>query len=274
MRLFSLFSGNEKSSHLPGLFWGLFLAIIMFSSCGISKNSYYFKTLSKDTTIGGFVTNNFESKIQKKDVLAITVSSLSSEMDQQFNGAALSRADEINPGQGSKGYLVNEQGTVLIHYLGNVLAEGLTRRQFQDKLQKELLPFMKEPIVTVQYLNHKVTVLGEIVKPQVLNMPEEQISLLDVLVASGDMRETGSKKDVMVIREGKNEKIIKHLNLENHAIFSSPYYYVQPNDIVYVLPDNEKYLKNERTSKLQTTLSIVAISFSLLVTLLNILLRL
>ena len=274
MRLFSLFFRNQKVSHLPGFLGGILLGILMLSSCKVSKNSYYFKTLAKDTTINDFVTNNFESKIQKKDVLAITVSSLSSEMDEQFNGGALARSGDVNPSQAPKGYLVNEQGTILIHYLGNVAAEGLTRRQLQDKLQKELLPYMKEPIVTVQYLNHKVTILGEVGRPQVLNMPEEQISLLDVLVVSGDMRETGNKKDVMVIREVNNTKNIKHLNLEDHSIFSSPYYYVQPNDIVYVLPDNEKYQKDEKRAKLQTTLSIVAVSFSLLVTLLNILLRL
>lgn len=275
MRLIPSFLNNQNIPRLHRYLGGLILVVIVISSCSIPKNSYYFKTLSRDTTLSGFVTNNFESKIQKKDVLAITVSSLSSEMDMQFNGAALARTDDINrSAQAAKGYLVNEQGTILIHYLGNVTAEGLTRRQLQDKLEKELLPFMKEPIVTVQYLNHKVTVIGDVAKPQVLNMPEEQISLLDVLVVSGDMNETATRKDVMVIREGSNVKNIKHLNLEDHSIFSSPYYYVQPNDIVYVLPDNDKYIRDEKRLRTQSTVGLVSLGFSVLITLLNILLRL
>ncbi len=250
-----------------------FIVILLLASCSTPKNSTYFKSLPKDTTISGFVSTNYESKIQKKDVLGITISSLNSEMDDKFNGAASASPGNINSSQSSRGYLVNEDGNILLHYLGNIKAEGLTRNELKLYIQKALLPFMKEPIASVQYLNRKVTVLGEVTRPQVLYMQEEQMSLLDVIVSSGDLKEKANRTDVMIIREEGTEKKIKHINLEDHSFLSSPWYYVQSNDIVYVMPDKGKSDKDERRRTLQTTLSLVASGVSLIVIILNSILK-
>jgi polysaccharide biosynthesis/export protein len=266
---FSLF--NSNSGHrIMYLLAGMLVGISMLSSCVTTKTGAYFKTLTKDTVLQGFVTNDFESKIQKKDVLGIAVTSMNKEIDDRFNtlGTVLN-TQQIT----QTGYLVSEKGSVLLHYLGEVPVEGLTRKELKEKLEQLLLPFMKEPIVSVQYLNHKVTILGEVGKPQVMNMPEEQMSLIDLIVSSGDVKENAKRSMVMVIREEKNTKKVKYLNLEDNSIFTSPWYYVQPNDIVYVLPDNEKYIKAERRQKLQSTISLVASLASLVVILLNVILR-
>jgi polysaccharide export outer membrane protein len=246
--------------------------IMMFASCATIKNSRYFSTLTRDTTIRGFVSNDFESKIQKKDILAISISSLSKEMDAQFNEAAASSGNITNT-QAAPGYFVNEKGNILVHHLGVIHVEGLTRRELQEKLQKDLVPYMKEPIASVEYLNHKVTVMGEVEKPQVLNMPNDQMSLIDVIVSSGDMTESANKADILIIRETGNEKQIKHINLENHSIFSSSWYYMQPNDIVYVQSDKMKSDKEEKRRALQTTLSLIVSGVSLLFIIINSLTR-
>lgn len=102
----------------------------------------------------------------------------------------------------------------------------------------------------------------------------EQMPLLDALVLCGDLTEEANRKDIMIIREKGNTKEIKHLNLEDHSIFSSPWYYVQPNDIVYVTAGiNEEKIAEEKRRNTQMTITLVASSVSLLVALVNIFTR-
>jgi polysaccharide export outer membrane protein len=140
--------------------------------------------------------------------------------------------------------------------------EGLTRRQLAAKLENDLLPYMKEPIVNVGYLNRKVTVIGEVGGPQVLSMPEEQLTLLEVLVKSGGIKSDGLASKIMVIREQGNNKQVKFVNMEDHSIFNSEWFYVKPNDIIYVKSDEQKRVKAERSQKLQTTISLVMTGLS------------
>jgi polysaccharide export outer membrane protein len=254
---------------------GSFLAVIIVSvtvyllaSCTPTKSSYYFKTLQKDTTISGLVSKDLESKIVAGDNLGINISSLSKEEDAFYNnGAGMSTIT------GGAIFPVDQQGNILIHKLGFVKASGFTRKELAAYLQKNLQPYLKDPVVTVQYLNHKVTVMGEVERPQVINMSEEQLSIIDALVISGDVKQTARRDNILVIREEGNQKKVKILNFEDHSIFSSPWYYLQPNDIVYVLPDDAKRLRDERRTRFQTNFAIVSGTISLLIIILDRVLR-
>jgi polysaccharide export outer membrane protein len=116
---------------------------------------------------------------------------------------------------------------------------------------------MKEPIVNVGYLNHKVTVIGAVGKSQVMSMPEEQMNIFEVLVNSGDITGEGMKDKVVVIREENGVKRVKHVNLEDHSIFASPWYYVRPNDIILVNADIEKLTRDEKRQRFQTNIALV-----------------
>ncbi len=201
------------------------------------------------------------------------MSSLSADMDDRFNAAATATSGNLNISIPPKGYLVDDKGNILMHHLGEIQVAGLTRKLLKEKLQSDLQPFMKEPIVSVQYLNRKVTLFGELGNPQVLFLPDERITLIDAIVSSGDFKEKANKTDILVIRENGLERKIKHINLEDHSFISSPWYYVQPNDIVYVMPDKGKTDKEERKRTLQTTLSLVASGVSLVLIILNSLLK-
>lgn len=239
-------------------------------SCKTTKTSTYFESLPRDTVINGLVGPTLESKIQKRDILAITVSSLSPELDMKFNAASVQIAGDAQTSLNKNGYLVNDDGKVTIHYLGEIDAAGLTRREFKEKVEKGLLPFLKEPIVTVQYLNRKVTIIGDVGRPQVVSIPDEQISILDALVLSGDMNKTAKRSDLMIIREEGSQKRIKHFNMEDHAILSSPWYFLQPNDIVYVPSDASKAENEERRRNTQTSLSLLVSFLSLAIIIINI----
>lgn len=237
-------------------------SFFILTSCGTTRNYVYLKNIEKDTTISGLVSKDFESKIQPGDQLSIVVTSLSAAEDEQFNKAAA-----VSTSPSMSGFTVYPDGTVLLHRLGKVQAAGLTRRELQAKLQKDLLGFMKEPIVNVGYLNHKVTVIGAVGKSAVLPMPEEQMNIFEVLVNSGDVNKEGMKDKVMVIREEGNTKKVRHLNLEDKAIFTDPWYYLKPDDIVYVKSDVSKEERTERRLRTQGTIAMAtgAASFLLIV---------
>ncbi|MFT3980991.1 MAG: polysaccharide biosynthesis/export family protein [Ferruginibacter sp.] len=246
----------------------MIVCIFIFSSCTVTRQYSYLKNIQKDTTIRNFVSNDFESKIQPGDQLSIVVTSLSPAEDDLFNKAAV-----VSASPGMSGFAVDADGNVQLHRLGKVPVAGSTRRELESRLEKDLLPYMKEPIANVQYLNHKVTVLGAVGSPQVINMPEEQLNIFEILVKAGDITESGMKNRVMVIRDENKDKKVKLLDLENDKVFTSPWYYVKPNDIVYVPDDLETKTKIERRQNIQSTIALVASSASLLIIVVDRILR-
>ena len=249
--------------------------LFLLNACKVTRQSEYFKTLQKDTTLSGFVTNNFESKIIKGDRLAITASSSSPVEDALFNGTAgsVSASTPAATGTPATAYSVLPDGTVFLHRIGKIAAEGYTRKELAGSIEKKLLAYMKDPIVQVTFINHKITVLGEVMRPQVINLPEEQISLIDALVLSGDVTPNAKRNSITVIREEGNIKKVKHVNLEDNSLFTSPWYYVKPNDIILVSADSDKYVKEENRKKLQTTLSLVASLSSLVIIILSLIIK-
>lgn len=266
-----------KYLQLAGHFrYGLFLcglAILAFCSCSVPKNSYYFKNLPRDTSISTTVNRQQESVIRKTDQLSITISSLNPEEDKVYNAAAISLVSgTAGTGSSSGGYGVDANGNIQLHRLGNIHAEGMTRRELKNKIETDIKPYLKDPVVTVRYLNRKVTVMGEVGKPQVIAMPEEQLSLLEVLGASGDITQLGKKDNVLIIRETETGKQFKRLNLEDHSVFSSDWYYLKPDDVVYVEP-NDKKIMDEKRQRTQQTVSLALSGLSLVIIVLNSLLK-
>ncbi len=265
-RLIFVFDAFSKS-----LFFFI-LTSILFSCGTTSKDLTCFKTLKTDTSISKLISNNFESKIQKSDVLSISVSSLNKELDDRFNTVFSSNLSNSGTIIQEPGYQVSNEGFINIHYLGLVKAEGLTRNELKEKLEKDMAIYLKEPIVNIKYLNRKITIIGEVGKPQVLYMPEEQLSVIDAIVISGDFKENANTNDLMVIRDSLGAKNIKHINLQDHSVFTSSYYYLKPNDILYVSKDYKMLAKVDKKKDVQTNISL-ALSVTSLVVLIFSLLR-
>ena len=210
----------------------LILTLFMFSSCGSTKSVIYFPTV-KDGIIQS--TTAFpESIIQKNDILSIVVSSPNPEATTMFNQPA--------EGGAASGYLVNSEGNIQFPVLGNIKAEGMSKNQLKNKISQGLVDAKQliNPIVTIRFMNFRVTVLGEVNHPTVVTVPNEKISLLEALGLAGDLTIYAKRQNVMIIREEQDQKIIKRLNLNSAEIFTSPYYYLQSNDIVYVEPNKTK----------------------------------
>lgn len=232
--------------------------LFFLNSCTPAKNVVYFQNLQKDTTLHSLVNSNLELKIRKNDLLGISIV------------AAAEDVALFNAPQGAGGYLVDNIGDIVMYKLGVVHVEGLTRNELKQILQKDLAPYLINPVITIRYLSNHVTILGEVLKPQVLSLPYEQITLLDAIGQSGDLTTTGRRDNVLVIRETPDGKQFKRINLSDNSIFYSPFYYLKPDDVVYVEPTKLKI----KTSNTNTqTISYALTAFSVLITIYSLLRR-
>jgi polysaccharide export outer membrane protein len=231
--------------------------MFLLSSCNTIKNTNYFQGIKNDTTLTHLVSKNFEPKIQKGDLLSVTVSSLSPENTILYNAPQ-------NAEGAATGFLVDSSGNISFFKLGSVHVEGMTRNELKEKLQKELVPYLAQTVVAVGFLNRHVTLIGGGISSQVLPLPNDNMTLLDALASSGDIGVKGKKEEVMVIRENGNSKIFKKLDLTNESIFYSPYFYLQPNDIIYVKPkqQKEKFKATQIISYVSTAISLYLLIFT------------
>ena len=173
-----------KLSYFRGIaVWLLLFTTLFTTSCVNTRTATYFNDVNDATLTAN--TPIPESVIQKNDLLSISVSSLSSEASAIFNTPNTSgvMTAGVNPTMAS-GYLVSADGTVQFPILGNVKAAGLTKEQLKESLVKSILDkkLLKDPIVSIRFLNFRVTVLGEVKNPQVVTVPNEKISLLEAEV--------------------------------------------------------------------------------------------
>ncbi len=254
----------------PGIQFFLFAVLVSYllSACVTTQSSGYFKNIKKDTSLSIIDNLKFEQKIESGDILAIKASSLSAAEDIFFNAGGSESAASGGEKVSAEGFLVADDGTVMLHRLGKVKAAGTTRKDLAARISRALEPaYMKDVIVTVNFLNKKITVMGAVGSPQVIPLANERMSIIDALVSSGDITEKGNYKDVMVIREEKDGKLVKHLNLEDRAILTSAWYYLQAGDIVYVQPDYEKEALEQKQTKMRGSLTFImsAATFALII---------
>ncbi|RZJ64254.1 MAG: polysaccharide export protein [Flavobacterium sp.] len=242
------------------------LAIIL-SSCATSKNTVYFNN-QQDAVLQA---SNLSSKnvIQPNDILSIAVTSLNPTATEIFNkpnNSYVSTSSVTGANLQSPGYLVSNEGNIQFPVLGTMKITGLTTNQLREKITSELLEkkLLVDPIVIIRQLNFKVSVLGEVGRPSVVNVPSEKISLLEALGLAGDITIYGKKDNVMIIREEDGVKKIKRINLNTSEIFASDYYYLKSNDIVYVEANKAKVASSTRSSTLIPIL-LSALSFGAII---------
>ena len=227
------------------LFFSAFLFIL--ASCGSTRKLVYFQE----------GTNRIDSlplldpyipSIQKGDVLSVQVTSLNQQATAYFNphsSIASSMDNSVSGGSSvtvpkDLGYLVSPEGTIELPLVGKINVLGLTTYQAGEKIKKELSEYLKEPTVNVRNMNFRISVLGEVAKPTMLSIYNEQITLTQALSLAGDITVFGRRDNVMLIREVNGKRTFNRINLGNRDLFASSFYYLRPNDVVYVEPSKAK----------------------------------
>lgn len=240
--------------------------ILTFCSCAQRRNLVYFSNLANDVTEGKL--QYYPIKIQQNDLLRINVTSLNQESNALFSAnrqnLASGRSEE------SGGYRVGKDGIINLPVIGSIMVEGLTIAEAQDVLTKELAKYVKQPVVEVELLNFKITVIGEVNKPSSFTIPGDHINLLEALGMAGDMTVYGKRENVLIIREQNGKRIMKRLDLNREDVLNSNFFNLQQNDIVYVEPDKSKAVEYSQNTR---TIPIVIASISAVAVLISAILR-
>lgn len=221
----------------------IILCHILNQSCTTTRYSTYFNN-AKDTTLMEIQPDR-EYIIKSNDILSISVSSLNQEASSIFNSTnsfAISSSTVAGTHNQSSGYLVDPEGFIYLPLLGKVRASGLTKDGLKQYITNEILEkkLLVDPVVSIRHLNYEVTIIGEVGHPTVITVPNEKISLLKALGLAGDITIYGRKDNVLLVREEQGEKMVRYIDLNSKDFFTSPYYYLKPNDIVYVEANRNK----------------------------------
>lgn len=221
----------------------ILLISLLFTSCVNTRKVIYFNNVQDTTFYSG--NANKQIPIRSNDILSIIISSANAEASIPFNlqNNFVNRATTVTGNSiESGGYLVNSDGNIELPILGQVKAAGFTKEQLRQNITNLILEkkLLIDPIVNIRFLNYEVTVLGEVNHPTVIPVPNEKISMLKAIGLAGDLTIYGKRDNVLLIREENGKKITRHIDLNSSNFFNSPYYYLQPNDVIYVEPNKQK----------------------------------
>lgn len=203
--------------------------VAVLSSCSTPKDIAYFQDFNMGHSI--LVQNPVEIKFKADDEISIKVSTTKEELDRQFMlGSNMSSSNE-----GSR-YTIDTDGCIRFPMLGKIHVAGLNRQELQDYIRELIMEkqLVIDPIVTVNYSNLYVIILGDVGTGRI-QIDRDKFTILDALGSSGDLKITGQRTNVKVIRENYGKKTAYEVNLcSAEDLYSSPVYYLQQNDVIYV----------------------------------------
>ena len=224
--------------------------ILLLSSCGSYKKVPYFQDLQYSNGKPESIENFTPITIQPADILSVSVNSLN----------PLAYNDSIGR---VVGYSVDQEENIKVPLIGSVKVSGLTLALAERDIQQRLSPFLKNPEVVVHMKNFKVAVLGDVAKPNVYPVLSERMTIVEALALAGDLNITAKRKNILLVREVSGTREYVPIDLTSAKLFTSPYFYLKHNDMIYVQPDKSKYAAVDRGyqtfSLALSALSVVAI---------------
>ena len=262
----------------------MIVAIAFFqSSCVSTKKIKYFQGADTVYAQAQRIQQMYEMRIKPADQIMIKVHCSEPELLEIFaNDVTMGTTGRTSSNMGSVtsnsvgsyyGYTVTNEGTVILPALGEIYVMGLTieecARLIENKIKEKNL--ILDPGVTVTFLNARVTVVGAVKTPRVVNLTSERNTVIDILAQCGDLDDTGLPRTLKVFRENNGERVMYDLDLTNVSVFESPAYYMQQNDLVYVEFNKSKNIKKSSfytflgagSSVLALVSSIVALVYTL-----------
>lgn len=228
------------------------LAIIaLMCSCVSRKQLAYFQPITAESAeeINKYTHPQPEACIKVNDALVIMVTALDLEAVIPYNLPSVphvSPTSAVEPTVSSyQYYMVDAQGCINFPVLGKLHVAGLTVAEVISLIQGRLEGQIVDPVVTVRFLDAKVTVLGEVKNPGIYPLNNGRMTLLEALGAAGDMTEYGKRTNVLIARENDGKLEFARLNLNTDEVFKSPYFYLQQNDVVVVEPNQARSTSNQ-----------------------------
>lgn len=229
---------NNNSSYVT---LSLCVMLSLLTSCVTTKKTIYFE--NKDEINTALSKTLYDAKIMPKDILKIQVFSMTPGIVEPFNLLKSTQASSTMNSTSTQGatvydYLVDNEGNVDMPIIGTVHLGGLTKNEAEQLIKSKIVPYLSEtekPIVHVRIANYKYAVLGGVNKPGVFTTQNEKVSILEAIAQAGDLTTFARRDHIFLVRENaEGQKDYHQLDINDANIISSPYYYLQQNDVIYV----------------------------------------
>lgn len=235
------------------------LVLLVITSCVSKKEIVYFQN---DNANQSLINNTYKTIFKPNDLVQITISALNIEAVKPFNLSAATSNISESPQQNS--YLIDRDGYIEFPILGKIKLAGLTKNKAIALIKNKLSPdYIKDPTINIKILNFSITILGDVKTPGKFIIPNERVSVIDAVGLAGDLNISGIR--ILEVKREENNKIVTYnLDLRSNKIFTSPAYYLQQNDIVYVKPNKAKYQSASQNTNTSLFISLGSIIFSLI----------
>jgi polysaccharide export outer membrane protein len=225
--------------NLTSLFWVLIFSLFL-ASCVPQKKIVYMQVKNEADTMSTFKNQRkIDYRIQPGDNLYIRVVSMDEKTNLFLNSMGGGQYAQNITSDASvylNSYMVSTKGTVQFPLTGEIYVKNLTVGQIKDTIQKKLSQYLKESVVIVKLVNFNITLLGEVRRPGQYKIYQNNINLFEAVSLAGDLSDFAKRSDVTIIRQSKNGSKVYHVDMTKKDVLSSPYFYLKPNDIVYVPP--------------------------------------
>jgi len=220
---------------------GIFIIIILITSCIPQKRMVYLQDKNPEDTLTKFFREKGpEYKIQPGDNLYIKVHSLDEKTFAFFNNTGGSAqtsqylSNDISVYLNS--YNVNDLGFVDFPFVGEIKVQNLTIDETKNLIQEIINKYLIETTITVKLVNYKITMVGEVRKPGEYSIYQNNINIFEAISMAGDLTDYANRNELSLVRQTKNGAVIKRIDLTDNMILESDYYYLMPNDILYIKP--------------------------------------
>ena len=248
---------------------GIFiLGALLLASCATNKRAAYIQQVQTD--IPTAIEQDYQIRIKPLDRLTVTINSKDPELAAPFNAA--SSYNSLNGlssySSSSNGNLqiltVDKEGKIQLPIIGEIDCDGLTRDELAKKIENTIREngMVHDPIVIIQFADVKFSVLGEVARPGQFSITKDRISLFDALAMAGDLTIYGQRENVALIREENGMRTVHYFDLKNPDILTSPYFYLQQDDVVYVTPNKYKAQAGEINQNRSFYISLVSVAVS------------
>ena len=248
---------------------GIFiLGALLLASCATNKRAAYIQQVQTD--IPTAIEQDYQIRIKPLDRLTVTINSKDPELAAPFNAA--SSYNSLNGlssySSSSNGNLqiltVDKEGKIQLPIIGEIDCDGLTRNELAKKIENPIREngMVHDPIVIIQFADVKFSVLGEVARPGQFSITKDRISLFDALAMAGDLTIYGQRENVALIREENGMRTVHYFDLKNPDILTSPYFYLQQDDVVYVTPNKYKAQAGEINQNRSFYISLVSVAVS------------
>lgn len=246
------------------------VVLLLMTSCVSKKDITYFQNDEIDQEK---VSNHYQTIFKSDDLLQITISAEELELVKPFNLSSVAFSSTTNSVVGSptqQSYLIDSNGEIDFPILGKLKIGGLTREEGIALIRNKISPkYVKNVSINIRISNFKITVTGDVKAPGSYTIPNERVSIIEALGMAGDLNISGKRENVIVIREEGDKKVVYKVDLRSNKTYTSPVYYLQQNDVLYV--EHNKAKIQSASSNTNTGLYISVTS--LIITILTLLTR-